>query len=1022
MADDEFPSDEHGDTWPTARVSQLVADPERIGRFEIRRRLGSGGMGVVYAGRDRELSRTVAIKLLLDEHAAAGRSDRLRREAQVMARLSHPNVVPVFEVGEHEGAVFVVMEYVRGGTLGEWIEDEHPTWEETLEAFVDAGRGIAAAHGAGVVHRDFKPDNVLRGRDGRVMVVDFGLARSVALRDGAGQVSSLGARAASIAPTLTGNGTRIGTPAYMSPEQIRGERGDARGDQFSFAVALWEALYGEHPFGAKVWPGLAMAVVGGELHRPAHPGDVPPGVQKVLERALAPNPDDRWPTFAEMLEALRRAAWPVARRRVVAGTVAVAGLGAALWLGYAMGRTETLAGCDGASSLSQVWTDEVRDGLRGRFADDLPHVAKTWEMAERQIDQWRGQWDRLHAATCSELTQLSNEALALRQRRVACLDAAVDSLAVVAEVASQLSSVELANAGTELATGLDDLSWCASDVAVGLRPEVPQAQRDPVRTARAQLRRERLLRQAGDSEGADAALAAAKDQVAQLASPVPALGAELSVAQARTVAEPDARRDALQRALLDAEASGHDAVAVVVLLDLAEAAADDHDARSADWYLGRVDAALRRVGSPVGLGRVAREHRVTVLAALGRHDEAIRLQRAVVDQLRQRDDGSLALPAARLRLVELEVAAAEDVPDDALDRVSDVVAAYERILGAEHPAVTDPLAVRAELHAKLARRDDADSREHTAAGLDDDVRIIDIVRRTHGEAGHPNLAGALHRQAFRQFDTGESYELGLSWSYEAVQVGTKTLGEADRRTQGYRYYATRIRHALGATEHMDELLDALCLHHEVNRGPTSVDAFGMRAVARMKAGDETGAAQDLRAAWTQAQWLYDQGRLDGHALWAEWASEVAEAGGDSEAALAFAEAALLWWGLADPTRADRNAARTWGRVRTRVGRHRVAHGALAAARPPLRATLDEAAETRSAHASSVRPYLPRAAYALAQVELAAGNLDRARALALRARKGFANLGNAPARQEVDTWLTSLPTTVATAEPDAAAAP
>ncbi|HET6584115.1 MAG TPA: serine/threonine-protein kinase, partial [Nannocystaceae bacterium] len=219
------------------------ADPVKIARFAVLRRLGSGGMGVVYSAYDDELDRKVAIKLLRPDLFGDEGQLRLRREAQAVAKLSHPNVVGVFETGVHDGRVFVAMEFVHGRTLGAWSRAASHGWTTIVDVFLQAGQGLLAAHAVGLVHRDFKPDNVMVGDDGRVRVLDFGVARAVALPDAA---TAPGDGALSSALTVTG--AVVGTPAYMAPEQLAGETADARTDQYAFCLTLWEALFGESAF------------------------------------------------------------------------------------------------------------------------------------------------------------------------------------------------------------------------------------------------------------------------------------------------------------------------------------------------------------------------------------------------------------------------------------------------------------------------------------------------------------------------------------------------------------------------------------------------------------------------------------------------------------------------------------------------------------------------------------------------------------------------------------------------------
>ncbi len=267
-----------------------------VGRYVVEGLLGEGGMGVVYAARDPALGRTVALKLLRPGGGGDEGRARLVREAQAMARLSHPNVLPLFELGTEGDSVFLAMERVEGPTLAGWLRERERPWREVLALFVQAGEGLAAAHRAGLVHRDFKPANVLVGADGRPRVTDFGLVRHEAAGD-----EALPGDAASgdTGEALTRAGVAPGTPAYMSPEQLAGREVDARGDQFSFCVALHEALYGIRPFDARARGEARWRRV------PVPRGPRLPGyVRAALERGLSLSPEARFPSMDALLVAL----------------------------------------------------------------------------------------------------------------------------------------------------------------------------------------------------------------------------------------------------------------------------------------------------------------------------------------------------------------------------------------------------------------------------------------------------------------------------------------------------------------------------------------------------------------------------------------------------------------------------------------------------------------------------------------------------------------------------------------------
>lgn len=266
-----------------------AAVPVEIGRYHLGERLGAGGMGMVFEARDTTLDRPVALKLLRPGYEMDAAAERLQREARAMARLSHPNVVTVFDVGTHEGAVFVAMEKVVGDTLRGWLREARPT-ADIIDVLDQAAKGLAAAHAAGLVHRDFKPENVMVGNDGRVRVLDFGLAKPT--------------DANSTQDLLTQTGTMLGTPRYMAPEQFRGEPADARSDQFALGVVFYEALYGVHPYQPDDDRPLPRAVLKGSLRETPTRIDVPPAVRDAITRAIAHDSDERFDSLAAFSDAL----------------------------------------------------------------------------------------------------------------------------------------------------------------------------------------------------------------------------------------------------------------------------------------------------------------------------------------------------------------------------------------------------------------------------------------------------------------------------------------------------------------------------------------------------------------------------------------------------------------------------------------------------------------------------------------------------------------------------------------------
>ena len=450
-----------------------------IGRYTVLSRLGSGGMGVVFAAYDPELDRRVAIKLLKSYGVRPNDPARLQREAQALAKLDHRNVVSVYDVGRSEGQVFVAMEFVRGQTLGRWMRDAGPAprpWREVIRVFTEAGRGLQAVHEAGLIHRDFKPDNVMMGDDGRVRVMDFGLARPV---DSAGEDAATSTDAAGSEGSLTQTGALLGTPVYMAPEQLRGAAADARSDQFGFCVALYEALYGERPFAPTTISELKVAMAKGQLRDSPRGSSVPPWLRKQVLRGLAVRPSDRFASMRELLAALARDPRR-SRQRGAALVGIVAAIAAAGWA-VVTGERQTEAACEGfEAELVGIWDDTRREQLRQAFAgSSLSYGASTWPVVERGLDDYAGAWLEMRESAC-RATRRGTQSEALLDLRMACLDDRLRALSAAVEALAPASDVAVDRAASAVA-GLPALSRCADSEA--LLAEVPPPE-DPLVAAR----------------------------------------------------------------------------------------------------------------------------------------------------------------------------------------------------------------------------------------------------------------------------------------------------------------------------------------------------------------------------------------------------------------------------------------------------------------------------------------------------------------------------------------------------------
>ena len=388
-----------------------------IGRFVVIDCLGVGASGVVCSAYDRQLDRKVAVKLL--RAGALGTDDAARlmmHEAQAMARLSHPNVVAVYEAGSCRGRVFIAMELVDGCSLREWCVVRRPSWREILDLFVQAGAGLAAAHAANVVHRDFKPDNVLVDGNGRVRVTDFGLA--AALRAASPHVTSA-AEASAGAPHGGASGIVLGTPCYMAPEQMVAETVDARADQFSFCAALYEAWYGERPFAGQTLPQLRAEIEAGRLRKRPRRSRVPAALHAVLRRGLAASPEDRFQSMNALLTALagqRRVRWPWMAVAVVL-LLALPGL----W-GYRHMVSSPAARCQvAAARMGGIWNEEQRQKAHQAFsATAKPYAEDAWRTADRALASFQATWTSMRAEVCVD-TLSSPEPGAGIDLQMACL-------------------------------------------------------------------------------------------------------------------------------------------------------------------------------------------------------------------------------------------------------------------------------------------------------------------------------------------------------------------------------------------------------------------------------------------------------------------------------------------------------------------------------------------------------------------------------------------------------------------------
>ena len=543
--------------------------PFRIGRFTTVRPIGAGGMGVVYMAYDEQLDRKVAVKLLQerpDADAASLGHARLLREAQAMAHVSHPNVAAVYEVGTFEDQVFVAMELVEGKTLGQWLADAPRAWQEVVAMYIQAGRGLAAAHAADIVHRDFKPENVIVGDDGRARVLDFGLAR--ASRDmptvPPAEISGADLRlSVSLSARLTQAGSLIGTPAYMSPEQYIRAAIDARSDQFSFCVSLFEALYGARPFAGQTLAELMAAVTRGKVRVPRHHRPVPAWIHDVVVRGLHVDAARRWPDMPTLLDALARD--PARRRRRIALRVgALALLAAGVHAGLQARALQTHV-CSGAAARPAGAGDEARAAAvpAAIHASGLPYAPAAAERVTADLDAYAAQWTAAHTAACEATAVRREQSQELLDRRMACLDERRAALQALVGVLADADAAVVEKAAQ--ATGeLPRLEPCAdpSYLQARVRPPDDPAAALQVEATRGRLTQAHALMAAGKFAGAGQIVDAAQTRAEALG--YAPLGAEVERARGELkIREGNyaAAEAALRRAYVGARSAGDDEVA-----------------------------------------------------------------------------------------------------------------------------------------------------------------------------------------------------------------------------------------------------------------------------------------------------------------------------------------------------------------------------------------------------------------------------------------------------------------------------
>jgi tetratricopeptide (TPR) repeat protein/predicted Ser/Thr protein kinase len=751
----------------------VLAPRTRIGRYVISHEIGAGGMGVVYAAHDPELDRAVAVKVML------GGSDlrfqeRLRREAQAMAKLTHPNVITVYDVGEHDDCVFIAMEYIAGETLEHWLTAPRPQ-REILELFRAAGRGLAAAHEAGIVHRDFKPENVLIGNDGRVRVGDFGVARSLhgapavpmATIRPVSEVDLSSSHEHTIPTPLTVAGTLVGTPHYMAPEVVRGEEASARSDQFSFCVALFVALYGELPFQGDSLDALCSSILTGRLREPESASQVPRRIRAAIRRGLATDPAERFPSVDDLLIELaprhrRRALWALA-------PVALAALAALAWLAMRSPGALLDQRCSGAAAaFAAVWNPERRGAIEAAFnATRAPYAGVAFLQVAGAIDRYGERWIAAHTDACRATQILGEQSAATLDLRMTCLERRrQEAGALTGELAAARDAGLIARAVTA-AVGLPDVAACA-DLAA-LRQIVPPPGDTATRTRLAELTPRLADARAKRGMGE---LAPALELARAVAADARALGyrpfeAEATLLQGqleRELNKPEAEAT-LQAAALSAEAGRHDEVAararaILVFLVGYEQAQYERGLQ----LVPAATAALERLGGNSDIESLLERALGAIDADQSKLDTAIpHFEKAVALAQRAFGDDHPGV-ASVLGNLGMAVMARGDAAR-AIELHQRALHIYETLLGPNHPTTA------------IARHDLGNA--HFSAGdtalAEQEIRSALAIREAAVGSDHPDVAANLSDLS-RVLRRRGKIEDALALTRRALVIGEKAFG------------------------------------------------------------------------------------------------------------------------------------------------------------------------------------------------------------------------------------------------------
>ncbi|MEZ4383492.1 MAG: serine/threonine-protein kinase [Nannocystaceae bacterium] len=770
---------------PTTVGAETIDDdgamPTRVDRFFIFRQLGEGGMGRVYLGYDEELDRKLAIKVWRGKDDSEVRV-RMLREAQALARLSHPNVVTVYEVGEESGQVYLAMEYVEGETLRRWVQESPRPIGLILDRYLQAGRGLAAAHAAGVLHRDFKPDNAIAGADGRVRVLDFGLARaerSLLAEESLSDrpVIRVASAGGVLDAPMTVAGTILGTPAYMPPEQLVGATADVRSDIFAFSVALWEALYGVRPYRAESIRELAEKILAGDPDDGERGRAVPRRLRAALLRGLAADPDERWQSMDEYLHALSRGArrlrWiPLVAVAVLALTILAGLFGAGRW----QERREAAACEARAAAIDGVWNQRLADALeRAAHASDVDFAPGALRRLLPILTGYADRWRAASVTACErELDDVWTEQRAAEA--VTCLE---DRLWSFEALILEVSRADLARIQQALpaAYGLSPIDRCLDPA--WLRQRIPppddlrsRAEIDAIREAFARARALEAVGKVDEARSQANALVARADEVGW--RPLQARARLLAGRLAEEQSVDEAAR-LLTEGFFLAQAAGEELLAADLATRLVVAVGVDQARPSEGHLWGRWAAMLieRQPAAGRSIRRAALDSQLGILAQSEGDIEAADAAWRAALALHETTVGPQHPDVAKLLNNIGTLRQAVGKRDEARELWERALAIWEASLGPDHPLTA---AVRVNLGLIYFVDDDL------ARALRSTERALVIWERDLGPE-HAKVATALINIGRIQEERGDM-DAALAAFVRAIEITEATYGADSRALSG----------------------------------------------------------------------------------------------------------------------------------------------------------------------------------------------------------------------------------------------